>query len=133
MTSHVTSVQWYALVMHLLSTSKVDTWVNSSVFIYLLNCHFSLSEIIYQWRSTILTYLWNETNDIQFQVVWVSTLQCYFQIHVCIENVKELRICCTSQSQRLHFFSFVVVGLGNENDASVMISGLFKYSGRVIE
>ncbi len=31
------------------------------------------------------------------------------------------------------FSCFVVVGLGNENDASVMISGLFKYSGRVIE
>ncbi len=30
-------------------------------------------------------------------------------------------------------FSFVVVGLGNENDDRVMISGLFKYSGRVIE
>ncbi len=34
---------------------------------------------------------------------------------------------------RDYTFSFVVVGLGNENDDRVMISGLFKYSGRVIE
>ncbi len=34
---------------------------------------------------------------------------------------------------RDYMFSFVVVGLGNENDDRVMISGLFKYSGRVIE
>lgn len=105
MISHVTSVQGYELATLSEVTSEDPQ-----------------SYLIYEIKQTILNSRW-----------------CGFP-HYCVifKYMFAMKMERSSESvvlvkARDYTFSFVVVGLGNENDDSVMISGLFKYSGRVIE
>lgn len=114
MTSHVTSVQSYALVMHLIKKLE-GRYLSIHNFATVI----SLSQRpSYQRRSTIMTFLWKVTGTIvnymccRLPLLFSST--CVQWKSKGIQNLLYLNLLLKAEIALFLFFFFFFFGLGNE-------------------